>query len=101
MKPTPACWLAGAQPGEESGEHCAYQESNQGDEEPTAEPRYARDGTDQQVVEPPTRLLGTHRCELSGANEGHQDGQDEEADAEHRVGTRSGSAKLREDLLDG
>ena len=48
----------------------------------------------------PLGLLGTRRGELAGGDEGHQDGQDEEAHAEHGVGAGPRRAELGEHLLD-
>ena len=44
----------------------------------------------------PLCLLRASRGELAGGDEGHQDGQDEEAHAEHGGGARSRCAELRE-----
>ena len=92
VKLTPACWLAAPSQAKTPASTPLTRRTATATSEPAAEPRRAGDRTDQEVVEPAPRLLGD-RAAVSwpAADEGHQDGQDEEAHAEHGVGTGPGA----------
>ena len=95
---SPACWVAAPSQANTPAATPATDRTAEGHQRPAAEPRRARDGTHQEVVEPPGRLLGARRRHLAGGDEADQDGEHQEAHAEHGVGPGPDGAELGEDL---